>query len=143
MWALRPTNAAVRTMSAADRLHVDKNLVNFSGNCVTIGGRFVTIFVSLRNIKSYRIMAKVKKIFPVLQMGGAACAARVENAVKETPGGVSAAVNFASANLSVEYDSAVVSPEGLREAVRRAGYDLLVEDEGVSPDALDDIQKKK
>ncbi len=42
-----------------------------------------------------------------------------------------------------EYDSAVVSPEGLREAVRRAGYDLLVEDEGVSPDALDDIQKKK
>lgn len=88
-------------------------------------------------------MAKVKKIFPVLQMGCAACAARVENAVKETPGVVSAAVNFASANLSVEYDSAVVSPEGLREAVRRAGYDLLVEDEGVSPDALDDIQKKK
>lgn len=117
MWALRPTNAAVRTMSAADRLHVDKNLVNFSGNCVTFGGRFVTIFVSLRNIKSYRIMAKVKKIFPVLQMGCAACAARVENAVKETPGVVSAAVNFASANLSVEYDSAVVSPEGLREAV--------------------------
>ena len=31
-------------------------------------------------------MAKVKKIFPVLQMGCAACAARVENAVKETPG---------------------------------------------------------
>ena len=84
-------------------------------------------------------MAKVKKIFPVLQMGCAACAARVENAVKETPGVVSAAVNFASANLSVEYDSAVVSPEGLREA----GYDLLVEDEGVSPDALDEIQKKK
>ena len=138
MRALRPTNAAVRTMSAADRLHVDKNLVNFSGNCVTFGGRFVTIFVSLRNIKSYRI-----KIFPVLQMGCAACAARVENAVKETPGVVSAAVNFASANLSVEYDSAVVSPEGLREAVRRAGYDLLVEDEGVSPDALDEIQKKK
>ena len=100
MRALRPTNAAVRTMSAADRLHVDKNLVNFSGNCVTFGGRFVTIFVSLRNIKSYRIMAK-------------------------------------------EYDSAVVSPGGLREAVRRAGYDLLVEDEGVSPDALDEIQKKK
>ena len=72
-------------------------------------------------------MAKVKKIFPVLQMGCAACAARVENAVKETPGVVSAAVNFASANLSVEYDSAVVSPEELREAVRRAGYDLLVE----------------
>ena len=55
-------------MSAADRLHVDKNLVNFSGNCVTFGGRFVTIFVSLRNIKSYRIMAKVKKIFPVLNL---------------------------------------------------------------------------
>ncbi len=88
-------------------------------------------------------MAKVKKIFPVLQMGCAACAARVEKAVQEAPGVVSAAVNFASANLSVEYDSAVTSPEKLREAVRRAGYDLLVADEGASPDALDEIQKKK
>ncbi len=59
------------------------------------------------------------------------------------PGVGSAAVDFASADLSVEYDPAVVSPESVRDTVRRAGYDLLIEDEGASPDALDEIQKKK
>ncbi len=88
-------------------------------------------------------MATIKKIFPVLQMGCAACAARVENAVKEMPGVGSASVNFASADLSVEYDPAVVSPESVRVTVRRAGYDLLIDDGGASPDALDEIQKKK
>lgn len=62
--------------------------------------------------------------------------------MKETPGVVSAAVNFASANLSVEYDSAVDFARGAARGGPPAGYDLLVEDEGVSPDALDEIQKK-
>lgn len=89
-------------------------------------------------------MAKtIKKIFPVLQMGCAACAGRIENAVKEMPGVVSATVNFASSNIAVEYDLSLTSPDKMRDAVRRAGYDLIVEEAGASPDALADIQKKK
>ena len=47
-------------------------------------------------------MATIKKIFPVLQMGCAPCAARVENPVKAMPGVGSASVNIATADLSVE-----------------------------------------
>lgn len=88
-------------------------------------------------------MATVKKVFPVLQMGCAACAARVENTVKNAPGVSSAAVNFASAQLTVEYDSAATSPAKLRDAVRGAGYDIVVDDAAASVDALEEMQKKK
>ncbi|GHT23665.1 copper-translocating P-type ATPase [Bacteroidia bacterium] len=70
-----------------------------------------------------------KKTFPVLQMGCAACAARVEATVRKQEGVVSASVNFATANLVVEYDAAATNPEKMREAVQNAGYDLLIDDD--------------
>lgn len=82
-----------------------------------------------------------KRTFPVLQMGCAACAARVENAVREAAGVASAAVNFSAGTLTVEYDPAAASPESLRDTVRRAGYDLVIED--AAPDAMDEMLKKK
>lgn len=89
-------------------------------------------------------MANVKKIFPVLQMGCAACAARVESAVRQVPGVESASVNFASSELTVVYDTSETSPERLRDAVRQAGYDMLTQEAGDSlDDTLEDIQKKK
>ena len=88
-------------------------------------------------------MATVKETFPVLQMGCAACAARVEKALQEAPGVASAAVNFASAEVTVAFDPAATSPEGppegLRDVVRKAGYDLVI----TAPEALDERQKKK
>ena len=88
-------------------------------------------------------MSTIKKVFPVLQMGCAACANRVETTVKNAVGVASAAVNFASAELSVEYDPAVMSPEKLRDVVRNAGYDLVIEDQSAAADTLDEIKKKK
>jgi Cu2+-exporting ATPase len=71
----------------------------------------------------------IKKTFPVLQMGCAACAARVETTVRNQAGVVNASVNFATANLAVEYNPDVITPETMREAVRNAGYDLLIEED--------------
>ncbi len=88
-------------------------------------------------------MATVKKTFPVLQMGCAACAARVENAVREAEGVASAAVNFSSAEVTVTFDPAVTSPEQLRDVVRKAGYDLVISEQEATPDALGERQKKK
>lgn len=88
-------------------------------------------------------MATVKQTFPVLQMGCAACAARVENAVREAAGVEMAAVNFASAEITVAFDPAVITPEGIRDVVRKAGYDLIVTAQEATPDALDERQKKK
>lgn len=69
----------------------------------------------------------VKTIFPVLGMSCAACAARVEKTLARKPGVRSAHVNYAAANVAVEYDPEQSSPEALRTAVQEAGYDLMTD----------------
>lgn len=69
----------------------------------------------------------IVRTFPVLDMSCAACAARVDKTLNGCPGVRRAAVNFAAATATVEWDPARCSPEALRKAVRDAGYDLLVE----------------
>jgi Cu2+-exporting ATPase len=71
----------------------------------------------------------VKKTFPVLQMGCAACAARIEKTIQKQAGIVNASVNFATATATVEYQLAIISPQDMRNAVQDAGYDLLVGDD--------------
>lgn len=68
-----------------------------------------------------------KDVYPVTGMSCAACAARVEKAVGAVPGVHSANVNYASAKVAVEMDSAL-APEELRKAVQAAGYDLILGD---------------
>ncbi|MDR3252445.1 MAG: cadmium-translocating P-type ATPase [Tannerella sp.] len=72
----------------------------------------------------------VKKTFPILQMGCAACAARVESAIRKQAGVFEVSVNYASANALVEFDPALTDAENIRKAVRDAGYDLVIEEDG-------------
>ncbi|HEY3346398.1 MAG TPA: heavy metal translocating P-type ATPase, partial [Nitrospirota bacterium] len=65
-----------------------------------------------------------------LQIGGmscASCAAAVERSLKKKPGVLSANVNFASEKARVEYDPKTVSVKELRQAVEKAGYQVLSE----------------
>ena len=68
-------------------------------------------------------LATLKSIFPVSGMTCASCVARVESALKEVPGVVSASVNLASEKATVEYteDTDITS---LEKAVAAAGYKL-------------------
>ena len=75
-------------------------------------------------------MAKnVKRVFPVVGLGCAACVARVEGALKDLDGVKSCSVSLASNSALVEYDPSVVKASALKEAVLDAGYDLLVKDD--------------
>ena len=67
-----------------------------------------------------------KQTFPIADMSCAACAAKVDKVLNNVPGVSRAAVNFAAVTALVEYDPAQCSPAALREAVRQAGYDLIV-----------------
>ena len=69
---------------------------------------------------------RLKQTFPVADMSCAACAAKVDKVLNSVPGVSRAAVNFAAATALVEYEPAQWSPAALREAVRQAGYDLIV-----------------
>jgi copper-(or silver)-translocating P-type ATPase len=84
-----------------------------------------------------------KDIFPVLNMGCAACAAKIDKAIKEQPGVLTSYVNYASATLSVEYDSSVVSPESFRKVVTDAGYDLIIDQQEDPTIELEENQKKR
>ena len=85
----------------------------------------------------------VKKTFPVLQMSCASCAVGAENIIKNQPGVVNAAVNFATGNAVVEYEPTVVTAEGIRQAVQDGGYDMLIQSDEDTADTLEEIHAKK
>ena len=63
---------------------------------------------------------------PVIGMHCAACASRIEGALKLAPGVARAAVNYATGRATVEYDPAATGPGRLVEVVRAVGYDAVV-----------------
>lgn len=69
------------------------------------------------------------KVLPVLEMSCAVCANNVESTVKALPGVEEATVNFAANTLAVKYIPSLITLQAMREAVRAAGYDLVVEAE--------------
>lgn len=73
-----------------------------------------------------KLSKTIKQSFPVLEMTCAACAVSVESMLNATEGVKEAAVNFANQTALVEYDSSVVQPTDLQNAVRAIGYDLVV-----------------
>lgn len=70
--------------------------------------------------------------FPVAGMHCAACSARVEKAVRDVPGVVDAAVNFATETLTVTYLPETVTTAALAQAVAAAGDYRLLLDSGPS-----------
>ncbi len=68
-----------------------------------------------------------KCVVPVLEMSCAVCAANVENKVKSLPGVRRASVNFAAANLSLDYDESQTSLDEIRRQVQAIGYDLATD----------------
>src|SRR5215475_1985935 len=85
----------------------------------------------------------VKNTFPVLHMTCASCANSVESIVKATEGVISASVNFATGNLSVEYLPNMTNSEAMKKAVQSVGYDLLIEDETSRQNTLEALHQKK
>lgn len=60
-------------------------------------------------------------------MSCAACAASVTSMLKSVPGVQEANVNFANQTALVTYDEEQAKPEGMRNALRSVGYDLVID----------------
>ena len=85
----------------------------------------------------------ITQTFPVLGMSCAACASGAENIVKQTQGIVSASVNFATGNLTVEYFPSATSIAEIKKAVQKGGYDLLIENEEEQQQTLEALHEEK
>lgn len=85
----------------------------------------------------------VKQTFPVLEMSCAACAARVDKTLNKQPGVLSATVNYAAATATVEYDTSLCSPEALKTAIQKTGYDLIVDIQPQEPEEAEHTHTEK
>jgi P-type Cu2+ transporter len=88
-------------------------------------------------------VATVKKTWPVLQMTCASCAVSVESIIKAQLGVVDARVNYANADVSVEFIPSLVQVESLRKAVQGIGYDLFIDDGISGNDTVEQVQQRK
>jgi Cu+-exporting ATPase len=72
---------------------------------------------------------------PVTGMTCANCAANIERALnKRTPGVLSAAVNFGTERVTVNYIPTAIDVEGIVAAIEKAGFGALAPDDATDPD---------
>lgn len=83
----------------------------------------------------------ITRIFPVTGMTCAACASSVETILSYTDGVVSAAVNFASNTVKVEFEEGI-DPQQLHEALADVGYGLIISDKKVQ-DSVEEAQAEQ
>ncbi|KQC00847.1 heavy metal translocating P-type ATPase [Pedobacter sp. Hv1] len=88
-------------------------------------------------------VTSVKKTIPVLDMTCASCAVSTESIIKAQPGVISAAVNFATASVTVEYLPNLISTEEIQKAVQSIGYDLLLANADKESETLEEIHAQK
>ena len=70
-----------------------------------------------------------KQTVPVLGMSCAGCASSVESMLNSQEGVSSAVVNFASKEVTFEYNSSVSSIDKLAEVIKGIGFELVIEKE--------------
>ncbi|MDF2157650.1 heavy metal translocating P-type ATPase [Algoriphagus sp. CAU 1675] len=88
-----------------------------------------------------QVLKTHKETFPVTGMTCAACASSVETILQYTDGVKSAAVNFATNTVQVEYDE-TTSPEKLNEALTDIGYGLVISAKNVQESVQEEQEKK-
>ncbi len=87
-------------------------------------------------------MSTVKKTFPVTGMHCASCAINVEKTLATQKGVVHATVNFANASALVEYEEDDLNIDLVKKAVQSSGYDIIAENDGKSPEKLEELNRK-
>mgnify|MGYP000849560598 CR=1 FL=1 len=93
----------------------------------------------------YGVIEEAKSNSVTMPIGGmtcAACAQRIEKALKKTDGVLHASVNFATEKATVEYDSSVTRLSGIKQVIEKTGYKALnIEKENTVDE--DKIRKEK
>jgi Cu+-exporting ATPase len=81
---------------------------------------------------------------PVTGMSCVGCARTIQRTLEAVPGVSAAGVNFATNRATVKFDPSVVTVDGLAEAVRSVGYDVLTLDEGDAADerSIEDVEQQ-
>lgn len=83
----------------------------------------------------------IKKTFPVLNMSCASCAAGSQDVLAMQPGVVSANVNYANGNGTIEFIPTITDPHQLKAVLQSVGYDLMIDESEDAGDSLAELQR--
>jgi Cu+-exporting ATPase len=67
------------------------------------------------------------QVLKITGMHCASCVRRVEQALRNTPGVISATVNLATERATITYDPTRITPADLAEAIKNLGYDVAID----------------
>ncbi|MEI6816887.1 MAG: heavy metal translocating P-type ATPase [Bacteroidota bacterium] len=82
----------------------------------------------------------MKKTFPITGMSCASCAMSSQSILAAQKGVISASVNYANAEATVEYSPEIIGLKEMKTALQSVGYDLILEDEQ-GTDLKDEIKQ--
>ncbi|MBQ5723226.1 MAG: heavy-metal-associated domain-containing protein, partial [Muribaculaceae bacterium] len=80
--------------------------------------------------------------FPVNGMMCAVCAGVVEKTAGEVEGVTEAAVNFAAMSLTIAWNPKSTDPQAVSQAIAKAGFEMIVEDDEDDAIALQEQQEQ-
>lgn len=83
----------------------------------------------------------IKQSIPVLGMSCASCASSAQSIVQAQDGVIQAEVNYATGNLTVEYQADKTDVNILQKAIQSGGYDLLLEEESRKQETLEALHE--
>ncbi len=110
----------------------EKLLVRYDANAVTVDD--IKAAVSAAGYEAVDDAGVRQAIIPVGGMTCASCSAAVERALRKLEGVKEASVNLATERAAVSYDPATVRLSGIKDAIRKAGYEPLAIDAATGPD---------
>jgi len=132
-------------------LTIERNLKRMEGveaASVNLATEKASVTYDPAVVKEGQVLALIRDIgydvptaraaLPVTGMTCANCAATIERTLKRLDGVVSANVNLASERASVEYLPGAVSLKAIQQAIRDAGYDVVVPSEG---ETMEDVER--
>jgi len=126
--------------NASVNFATEKLSVEFDSNSTTIP----KIKEAIEKV-GYEIIEEAKTNTVTIPIGGmtcAACAQRIEKALKKTEGVLHASVNFATEKATIEYDSSVTRLSKMKQIIEKTGYQALNIEKGNTVDE-DKIRKEK
>jgi Cu+-exporting ATPase len=140
----KQVNLPVTGMTCANcSLTVERNLKRMDGvteASVNLATEKASIIYDPDSVTEGQFLALIRDIgydvptakaeLPITGMTCANCARTIERALSRLGGVVSVSANFATERASVEYLPGVVSLAAIQQAVRDAGYDVIVTSEG-------------
>ncbi len=83
-----------------------------------------------------------KRSYPVLNMTCASCASSTQNILSFVPGVLNATVNYGNEKGTVEYLPDITSPQKMRQALQEIGYDMMIEEDELSPENVERIRRE-